>query len=211
MPVVQFTNPPPIDCTIEQKYLATFKGGVSSKVRADIANFFGVDDPDIVLKMQTTDANHGVGSPSVQTATTPPGLQTQPSPQTEQHDQHDQHQQHDQHDQYADLLLNTSFALCPRGDALFSYRFTEALSAGAIPVVMADGWVLPFSEILDYSEFAVVIPEAEYQTIKDVLRGYSAERVCAMRNRAREVYERHFRSLDAQMHTLLQLLQTRAG
>jgi hypothetical protein len=38
-------------------------------------------------------------------------------------------------------LLQSNFGAVPRGDNLFSYRFTEVLTAGAIPVVYADGWV----------------------------------------------------------------------
>jgi Exostosin family len=40
-----------------------------------------------------------------------------------------------------DSIVRTSkFAAAPRGDCMFSYRFTEVLSAGAIPVVHSDGW-----------------------------------------------------------------------
>ena len=38
-----------------------------------------------------------------------------------------------------ELLIKSVFAAAPRGDSPFSYRFTEILSAGAIPVVHSDG------------------------------------------------------------------------
>ena len=56
-----------------------------------------------------------------------------------------------------------------------------------------------------------VIKEAEYDTLKDVLKGYSAEKVCSMRKRAREVYELHFQSLGVQLDTLLQVLRARTN
>jgi len=59
------------------------------------------------------------------------------------------------------LHSQSRFSLCPRGDAVYSFRVAEALSCGAIPVIYGDGWVLPFSELLDYRTFTVCIPEAE--------------------------------------------------
>jgi hypothetical protein len=47
---------------------------------------------------------------------------------------------------YGSLLLRARFALVPRGFGLHSHRLLEALSAGAVPVVIADGLVLPFEQ-----------------------------------------------------------------
>ena len=44
-----------------------------------------------------------------------------------------------------------------------SYRLVEALAAGAVPVILADGWALPFAERLDYRDFAVVWREGVVQ------------------------------------------------
>jgi len=53
------------------------------------------------------------------------------------------------------LLRGSSFGLVPRGHGVYSYRLTEVLLAGAVPVVLANGWVLPFSEILEWDAFSV--------------------------------------------------------
>ena len=52
------------------------------------------------------------------------------------------------HYDYLDLLSRSRFGLVPRGGGLHSYRFVEVLAAGAIPVVLADDWVIPFVEVL---------------------------------------------------------------
>jgi hypothetical protein len=53
---------------------------------------------------------------------------------------------------FEEMLADSKFGAAPRGDNTFSYRFTEVLSAGAIPVVHADGWVLPFRpELVDWT------------------------------------------------------------
>src|SRR6202008_449314 len=53
------------------------------------------------------------------------------------------------------LLANSNFAFVPRGDALFSYRLAEVMSFGCIPVILSDGWVLPFDRILAWQDLAL--------------------------------------------------------
>jgi hypothetical protein len=46
---------------------------------------------------------------------------------------------------YAELLLQTKFALCPKGNGVSSYRFFESLEAGCVPVVISDQYNSPVS------------------------------------------------------------------
>lgn len=41
---------------------------------------------------------------------------------------------------YGGILKESHFGAASRGGNQFSYRFSEVLSAGAVPVVYADGW-----------------------------------------------------------------------
>lgn len=67
---------------------------------------------------------------------------------------------HQTRDTYCNLLMQSIFAGAPRGDNLYSVRFSEILSASSIPVVYSDGWVLPYNQdVVDWSELAVLLPE----------------------------------------------------
>lgn len=79
------------------------------------------------------------------------------------------------------IMKQSTFAGAPRGDLLFSYRFSEIMSAGAIPVVYADNWLLPFNEhIIDWSKCAVFISESDYSKTGEILRSISVEKRCDM-------------------------------
>lgn len=113
-------------------------------------------------------------------------------------------------DKQAILLHAASrFALCPRGDAVYSFRVVEALSCGAIPVVIGDGWVLPFSELLDYTEFIVGCSESavEVAGLSERLRALPDTVVQRMQAAGRRVFEQHFASLEVQAVTLLSILE----
>jgi len=63
---------------------------------------------------------------------------------------------------YTDMMRSTKFALVPRGDNKFSYRFTEALSAGAILVYHGDNYMLPFRpELISWEKCAILLPEKD--------------------------------------------------
>jgi hypothetical protein len=110
---------------------------------------------------------------------------------------------------FAQLLLNSRFGFVPRGDALFSYRLFETMAAGAVPVILSDGWVLPFSEFLDWPQFSVVIPESQAADSLDILRNLPDARVLEMRRLALRTYQEWFANLDRQVAGLLRCLNER--
>eukprot|EP00593_Proboscia_inermis_P000148 CAMPEP_0171294304 /NCGR_PEP_ID=MMETSP0816-20121228/2751_1 /TAXON_ID=420281 /ORGANISM="Proboscia inermis, Strain CCAP1064/1" /LENGTH=221 /DNA_ID=CAMNT_0011765999 /DNA_START=18 /DNA_END=683 /DNA_ORIENTATION=+ len=94
---------------------------------------------------------------------------------------------------YEDVLRRTSFGIAPRGDNKFTYRFSEVLSAGTIPVVHADNWVWPFRpELIDWNECAVILPEIDGGKVAmAVLNGMGRAEKCRRRQRCYEIYKRY--------------------
>ncbi len=77
--------------------------------------------------------------------------------------------------EYRATLLGSKFQLVPRGAGLHSHRLLESLSAGSIPMVLADGMVLPFAELIPWEEAVVVVPEAAWQGVPDLARRLEAD------------------------------------
>jgi Exostosin family len=109
---------------------------------------------------------------------------------------------------FSDLLRGSVFAGTPVGDNLFSYRFAEVLSAGAIPVVHSDGWVLPFRpELVDWSECLLHLPESTIRQTIDILNSISTERRCRMRQRCLEIYNEYMTDAASTIRGILDGLE----
>lgn len=87
---------------------------------------------------------------------------------------------------FVTAALTSKFVLCPRGVGLSSIRLFEAMAAGAVPVVIADGWAPPHGP--DWGSFAVFWPEAEIADLPAYLeeREHDAEHMGLL---ARSAYE----------------------
>jgi len=77
--------------------------------------------------------------------------------------------------EYESLLDRSVFAFVPRGDALFSYRLLETMARGAIPVVLSDGWVLPFDRLIDWANCSVRFHHEAVHRIPETLRAFMPE------------------------------------
>jgi Exostosin family len=124
---------------------------------------------------------------------------------------------------YEVLLQNSTFCLVPRGRRLGSFRFLEALQAGCIPVLLANGWVLPFDSVIDWN-LAVVWADERlllqasgihhhmlfYLTsfnpqVPDSIRSIEVAKLVALRQWTQIFWERYFSSIEKIVHTTLEV------
>ena len=90
-----------------------------------------------------------------------------------------------------DQLLDTVFGLAPAGYGAHSYRLLEVMARGAIPVIIADDFVLPLDALVPWTSFSVQISWAALDDLPALLKSISdAERekmrlrsLCAYANR----------------------------
>ncbi|KAH9375929.1 hypothetical protein HPB48_012569 [Haemaphysalis longicornis] len=105
---------------------------------------------------------------------------------------------------YGSLMENATWCMVPRGRRLGSFRFLEALQAGCVPVVLANGWELPFAEVLRWHGAALRADERLLLQVPDTLRSMPRRLVHAMRQRSQLLWETYFSSVDKIVLTALQ-------
>lgn len=92
---------------------------------------------------------------------------------------------------YYDSMLRSKFCLCPSGYEVASPRIVEAIYAECVPVILSDHYVLPFSDVLRWEAFSIVVDVSEIPRLKEILVGVSEHRYLRLREGLRAV-RRHF-------------------
>ena len=110
---------------------------------------------------------------------------------------------------YEELLSNTTFCLVPRGRRVGSFRFLETLRAGCIPVVLSNGWRLPFAEVIDWSEAVIVADERLLLQVPEMLHSIPASVVFAMRQQTQVLYDRYLSSVEKIVDTTIEVSHSR--
>jgi len=71
---------------------------------------------------------------------------------------------------YDSIMKRSTFTLCPAGYGRWSFRWVEALNCNSIPVIMSDGYVLPFENEITWNKYVIVLKETSIQSVDSILR-----------------------------------------
>ncbi|KAJ2947844.1 hypothetical protein O0L34_g9633 [Tuta absoluta] len=110
---------------------------------------------------------------------------------------------------YEQLLANSTFCLVARGRRLGSYRFLEALAAGCVPVLLSNGWRLPFDERVDWRRAVIWADERLLLQVPELVRSVPPERVLALRQQTQFLWEQYFSSIEKIVFTTIEIILER--
>ncbi|XP_071701905.1 probable glycosyltransferase At5g03795 [Rutidosis leptorrhynchoides] len=92
---------------------------------------------------------------------------------------------------YIDMLRQSKYCISPSGYEVASPRMVEALYTGCVPVLIKDHYVAPFSDVLNWKSFAVIVQVEDIPNLKKILTGISTRQYLRMQRRGKQV-KRHF-------------------
>ncbi|KAJ0261354.1 glucuronoxylan glucuronosyltransferase F8H [Hirschfeldia incana] len=87
---------------------------------------------------------------------------------------------------YREEILRSVFCLCPLGWAPWSPRLVESAVLGCVPVVIADGIQLPFSETVRWPEISLTVAEKDVRNLRKILEHVTATNLSMIQRNLRE-------------------------
>lgn len=78
------------------------------------------------------------------------------------------------------MIHRSTFTLCPAGFGRWTFRLGQALRLGSIPVLLADGYRMPHSDSIDWSNCIITVNERDVDAVPDLLRDIPPSQVTEM-------------------------------
>uniref|UniRef100_A0A0E0HTY0 Exostosin GT47 domain-containing protein n=1 Tax=Oryza nivara TaxID=4536 RepID=A0A0E0HTY0_ORYNI len=92
---------------------------------------------------------------------------------------------------YQKQFFWTKFCVCPGGSQVNSARISDSIHYGCVPVILSDYYDLPFSGILNWRKFAVVLKESDVYELKSILKSLSQKEFVSLHKSLVQV-QKHF-------------------
>ncbi|KAK8485288.1 hypothetical protein V6N11_038060 [Hibiscus sabdariffa] len=92
---------------------------------------------------------------------------------------------------YYEMMRSSKYCICPSGYEVASPRIVEALYNGCVPVLISKSYVPPFSDVLRWKAFSVVVSVDDIPRLKEILTKISWRQYIRLQRRVLQV-RRHF-------------------
>tara|TARA_A100001015_G_scaffold118201_1_gene131080 strand:- start:539 stop:1441 length:903 start_codon:yes stop_codon:yes gene_type:complete len=112
---------------------------------------------------------------------------------------------------YKDLLENSTFGLVIEGDLPWSYRLTEVINSGAIPIIILpkNYNILPFKELLNYSEFSILLNSEDIDDFFiNKLNSINNNKIAQLQSNLQYINNTVFKNRKTHVYTLIKYLTT---
>jgi len=80
-------------------------------------------------------------------------------------------------DKYIKMIGDSYFSLCPRGTGISTVRLFESVYMNSIPVIIADGYKKPISDIINWDDFSITIKEEDIDKLEDIINSITNDEI----------------------------------
>lgn len=92
---------------------------------------------------------------------------------------------------YPQHMKSSKYCICPMGFEVNSPRIVEAIYYECVPVIIADNFVPPLSEVLNWDAFSVTVAEKDIPKLKEILLTIPLRKYLIMQTNVKRV-QKHF-------------------
>lgn len=112
-------------------------------------------------------------------------------------------------EKYPEILTTSIFCLILRSARLGQTALSDALKTGCIPVFANDGFIKPFTEVLDWSRASVTIRYEDLPRVVNILGKMSPTEISMKQDRVKWFWEKYFSSISAIALTTIHIINDR--
>jgi len=110
---------------------------------------------------------------------------------------------------YLKILEDSKFCLFMRTSDLNSALLSDSLMTGCIPIILADEFVLPFEEKIDWTMISIKIREDFVSQLINLVKEIPEQIVEQMRIQAMRIWKKYFSSINSIVLSTLHLINER--
>ncbi|MQL81456.1 hypothetical protein Taro_013931 [Colocasia esculenta] len=100
---------------------------------------------------------------------------------------------------YSENLLSSKFCLHVKGFEVNTARVADAIYYGCVPVIIANYYDLPFSDVLNWKSFSIVVATLDIPLLREILHGVSSDTYLELHKnvlKVRKHFQWHLSPLD---------------